>query len=527
MTQQLLQLDQVSFNLPDGRVLFDHLDHTFSTGATGIVGANGCGKSLLGRLLTGEQPPTSGIVRREGQIYAVAQLLEPERYPSVAALAGVEPVLAALDRIAQGSIDDDDHALAVDQWDCAARLHAELEKIGLGHLNADSRTDTLSGGERQRVALLGAWLSRADWLILDEPSNHLDIEQQHKLAQQIDRWPNGLVLISHDRGLLEHVNEIVELSPLGLAAYGGDYSQYAAAREQEQQAFQSALQGERAQAKREQRERVVQMERQQRRNARGDRQARDGNQTKLITNAQKERSEISQGKLRLNQQVAREQQQQRIADARARCAPQIQRMMLSPESMVANGKLILQLNDVVLPFGHAAPINMTLTGPMRMAIMGANGSGKSTLLQVIAGQLPVPEGELIRSCQVGWLDQHAGLQYPERTAVQWLYESNPQLPEGEARTRLAQMGIDADRAMLKTSQLSGGERLKIALAAQLYAQRPPQLLLLDEPDNHLDLPSRIALEQMLDQYQGALIVVSHDSAFLQAIHLDAEFHLST
>jgi ATPase subunit of ABC transporter with duplicated ATPase domains len=164
---------------------------------------------------------------------------------------------------------------------------------------------------------------------------------------------------------------------------------------------------------------------------------------------------------------------------------------------------------------------------MRMAILGANGSGKSTLLRVIAGQLPVHEGEVIRSCHVGWLDQHAGLKYPERTAVQWLYGSNPELPEAEARTRLAQMGIDANRAMLKTCQLSGGERLKIALATQLYAQRPPQLLLLDEPDNHLDLPSRIALEQMLIQYQGALIVVSHDEVFLQGIRLDSEFHLKS
>jgi ATPase subunit of ABC transporter with duplicated ATPase domains len=375
------------------------------------------------------------------------------------------------------------------------------------------------------VALLGAWLSRADWLILDEPSNHLDIAQQRKLAEQINRWPSGLVLISHDRGLLEHVNEIVELSPLGLAVYGGNYSHYAVAREQEQQSFQSALQGERAQAKREQRERVGQIERQQRRNARGDRQARDGNQTKLITNAQKERSEYSQGKLRLNHQVAREQQQQRIAEARARCAPDIQRIMLSPESVVPNGKLLLQLNDVILPFGYTVPINLTLTGPARMAISGANGSGKSTLLRVIAGELPVREGELIRSCHIGWLDQHAGLQYPERTAIQWLYESNRELPDAEARTRLAQMGIDADRALLTTGQLSGGERLKIALAAQLYAQQPPQLLLLDEPDNHLDLPSRIALEQMLDQYPGALIVVSHDEIFLRSIRLDSDLHL--
>lgn len=526
MTQRLLQLDDLSFELPDGRVLFDHLSHTFCTGATGIVGANGCGKSLLGRLLAGEQRPTRGNVRREGRVYAVAQILEPELYPSVAALAGVEHILAALERIARGSLDDDDHSLAVDQWDCAARLETHLQQIGLGHLSADARTDNLSGGERQQVALLGAWLSKADWLVLDEPSNHLDIDRQHQLAQQIARWPNGLVLISHDRGLLEQVDEIVELSVVGLRTYGGNYSQYAAAREQEQQSLQSVLQGARAQAKREQRERVVQMERQQRRNARGDRQAREGSQTKLITNAQKERSENSQGKSRVNQQVAREQQRQRIADVQARCAPDIERVMVSPQSAVPNGKLVVQLNDVILLFGNAAPINLTLTGPMRLAIVGPNGSGKSTLLQVIAGHLSVREGEVIRNCPVGWLDQHAGLQYPERTAVQWLYESNPELPEAEARTRLAQLGIDADRAVLQGCQLSGGERLKIALAAQLYAQQPPQLLLLDEPDNHLDLPSKIALENMLDQYQGALIVVSHDEAFLSQLRLDSHLTLT-
>lgn len=525
MTQRLLQLDQVSITLPDGRVLFDALSHNFTMKATGIVGANGAGKSLLGRILTGEQLPTSGVLRAEGRVYAVAQSMEPERYPTIAALAGVEHILAALRRIAQGSIDEHDHALAVDQWDCATRLEAQLQQIGLGHLSADARTDGLSGGERQRVALLGAWLSKADWLVLDEPSNHLDVDEQYKLAQQIMRWPNGLVLISHDRGLLQHVNEIVELSALGLTAYGGNYSQYAAAREQEQQSLQSALQGERAQARRDERERVVQMERQQRRNARGDRQAREGGQTKLITNAQKERSENSQGKSRLNQQVARERQQQRIAEARARCPPDNERVMLSPASVVPNGKLVVQLNDVILPFGCAAPINLTLSGPMRVAILGANGSGKSTLLRVIADQLPVRSGEVIRSCAVGWLDQHAGLQYPERTAVQWLYESNPQMPEAEARTRLAQMGIDADRAVLETSQLSGGERVKIALAAQLYAQQPPQLLLLDEPDNHLDLPSKITLEQMLAQYQGALIVVSHDQTFLDQLHLETHLTL--
>ena len=520
MTQRHLRLDHLCLTLPDGRLLLDNLNHSFHAKATGIVGANGTGKSLLGQLLAGERVPSSGYVRREGHVHFVSQLLEPERFPTVAALAGVEHILHALQRITDGSLDDDDHALAMGNWDCAMRLSAELDLNGLGHLSADTPTYTLSGGERQRVALLGAWLSNADWLILDEPSNHLDRDQQQKLAQQIQRWPDGLVMISHDRALLELMDEIVELSPTGLAVYGGNYSHYAASREQEQQAFQATLHGERSQAKREQREMTVQLERQQRRNARGDRQAREGNQAKLITNAQKERNENSEGKLRLNQQLARDQQQQRIANARARCAPETQRILLPPETVVANGKLVLQLNDLTLPFGHAAPINLTITGPLRVAIVGANGSGKSTLLKIINGGVPAQSGEVICTVETGWLDQHAGLEHPQRTAVQWLHESNPQLPEAEARTRLAQLGVDAQRVQLQTSQLSGGERLKIALAALLHAQRPPQLLLLDEPDNHLDLPSRLALEHMLDQYQGALLLVSHDSAFVESIGMD-------
>ena len=525
MTQRQLHLDHLCLTLPDGRLLLDNLNHSFHAKTTGIVGANGSGKSLLGQLLAGDRAPSSGHVRRDGHVHVVSQQLEPGRFSTVAALAGVEHILQALQRITEGSLDDHDHALATGHWDCAARLRAELDLNGLGHLTADTPTHALSGGERQRIALLGAWLSKADWLILDEPSNHLDREQQQKLAQQIQRWPNGLVMISHDRVLLELMDEIVELSPTGLAVYGGNYSHYVAARELEQQAFQATLQGERTQAKREQREMAVQMERQQRRYARGDRNARDGSQTKLITNAQKERSENSQGKLRLNQQLAREQRQQRIADARARCAADIQRIMLPPETVVPNGKLVLQLNDLILPFGHVAPISFTLTGPLRMAITGANGSGKSTLLQVIAGRLVPRAGEVICTVEVGWLDQHAGLEHPDRTAVQWLHESNPELPEAEARTRLAQLGIDADRVLLQTAQLSGGERLKIALAALLHAHRPPQLLLLDEPDNHLDLPSKLALEQMLGQYQGALLVVSHDDAFIEALGVDQTLHL--
>ena len=518
----LLQLDRLSFVLPDGRALFSDLQFSFAPRRIGIVGDNGAGKSVLARLLAGQLMPSSGAVRRDGSLHYVAQELEPERYPSVAALAGMAPLLAALERIAAGSIDDADYALVGERWDGHARLRQALDAIDLRHVDAGTPTASLSGGERQRIALQGAWLSQADWLVFDEPSNHLDAQQRARLVAQMARWPGGLLLVSHDRGLLQHVDDIVELSSQGLRSYGGNYAAYAQQRALEQAGFAAALQAEKAGARRGQREAQQQMERQQKRVARGERDGREGNQSKLLLDARKESSQDSQGKLRLRAQEAQQARQQKVSEASARCAPEVERLLLAPDSAVPNGKLILELRDLVLPYGQAQPVNLILSGPRRLAVTGDNGSGKSTLLRVIAGQLAAASGDVRCHATVAWLDQHAGTRDGELSAVQRLQARNSVLPEGELRTRLALLGIAGARATVPSRLLSGGERMKVALAAELYAQAPPQLLLLDEPDNHLDLASLQALEQMLGQYAGALLVVSHDQAFLQAINLDPE-----
>lgn len=518
----LLQLDRLSCVLPDGRALFSDLQLSFAPRRIGLVGDNGAGKSVLARLLAGQVPPSSGAVRCDGSVHYVAQELDARRYPTVAALAGVTALLAALDRIAQGGVDEADYALVGERWDAHARLRQALDAIDLRHLDAGTPTASLSGGERQRIALQGAWLSQADWLVLDEPSNHLDAQQRARLVAQMARWPRGLLLISHDRGLLEHVDDIVELSSQGLRSYGGNYAVYAQQRALEQAGFTAALQAEKASARREQRAAQQQAERQQKRVMRGERDGREGNQSKLLLDAKKEKSQDSQGKLRLRAQEAQQARQQRVADASARCAPEVERLLLAPDSAVPNGKLILELRELVLPYGQAQPLNLVMSGPRRLAVTGDNGSGKSTLLRVIAGQLAPASGEVRSHARVAWLDQHAGGRDDEWSAVQRLQARNSLLPEGELRTRLALLGIAGARATLPSRLLSGGERMKVALAAELYAQAPPQLLLLDEPDNHLDLASLQALEQMLGQYAGALLVVSHDRAFLDAINLDPQ-----
>ena len=517
-----LQLDRLSHALPDGRVLFSDLQLSFAPQRIGLIGDNGVGKSVLARLLAGQELPSGGAVRCDGRLHYVAQELDPQHYPTVAALAGMAELLAALARIAAGSIDEADYTLVGERWDAHARLRQALDALDLCHVDADTCSASLSGGERQRIALQGAWMSQADWLVLDEPSNHLDVQQRARLVAQMARWPGGLLLISHDRALLQHVDAIAELSPQGLRSYGGNYQLYAQQRALEQAGYAAVLQAEKAGARREQREAQQQAERQQKRVMRGERDGREGNQSKLLLDAKKEKSQDSQGKLRLRAQEAQQVRQQRVMDASARCAPEAERLLLAPDSAVPNGKLILELRDVVLPHGQAQPLNLVVSGPRRLAVTGNNGSGKSTLLRVIAGQLAAASGEVRCHARVAWLDQHAGGREGEWSAVQRLQARNSTLAEGALRTRLALLGIAGERATMPSRFLSGGERMKVALAAELYAQAPPQLLLLDEPDNHLDLASLQALEQMLLQYQGALLVVSHDRAFLDGLMLDPE-----
>ncbi|MGK5078482.1 ATP-binding cassette domain-containing protein [Janthinobacterium sp. HLX7-2] len=518
----LLQLDRLSYLLPDGRALFSNLQLNFAPQRIGLVGDNGAGKSVLARLLAGLAQPSSGTVRCDGTLHYVAQELDPERYPTVAALAGMGALLAALARIAAGSVDADDYSLVGERWDAHARLRQALDELDLRHVEADTPTVSLSGGERQRIALQGAWLSQADWIVFDEPSNHLDAQQRARLVTQMARWPRGLLLISHDRGLLAHVDEIVELSQQGLRSYGGNHAFYAHQRALEQASLTAVLQAEKANAKREQREAQQQAERQQKRVMRGEREGREGNQSKLLLDARKEKSQGSQGKLRLHALEAQQARQQRVLEASARCAPDAERLLLAPGSGVPNGKLMLELHQLVLPHGQAQPLELVLSGPRRLAVTGQNGSGKSTLLRVIAGQLAPASGEVRCHARVAWLGQHAGAREGGWSAVRRLQERNSTLAEGELRTRLALLGIAGARAAMPSRLLSGGERMKVALAAELYAQAPPQLLLLDEPDNHLDLASLQALERMLLQYQGALLVVSHDQAFLDGLNLDPQ-----
>lgn len=521
MTCPSLTLESVSYVLPDGSTLFSDLSLHIDQRRTGLVGRNGVGKSVLGRLLAGQLAPSAGRCRRTGSVHYLPQHVSALPGQRIADLAGVAPLLDALERIAGGSVAPADFERVSEQWTAHADFAAALEQQGLGGHDPQSPAAQLSGGEAMQVALAGAWLLQPDLLILDEPSNHLDGPQRQRLMLQLQAWPGGVLVIGHDRVLLDGMQRIVELSAQGLRSYGGNYTAYAQQRACERRAAAELLaQRKHAQASGAQ-ALHAQHQHQQQRQARAARHAAQANQAPILLGAQKHRSQISAGRLQQRQQA----EQARLAEAVAQAAAQVEAgpaiAVLAPARPAGASQRLATLRQVELADGRwgGRQLDLLLHGQPRIGLVGPNGSGKSSLLQLLAGRLSATSGHCQVHVPVAYLDQDLGVLDPARSAFAHLHAAAPDAAAHVQRLRLALLGLDQARADLPSGQLSGGQRLKAALACALYRAQPAQLLLLDEPSNHLDLASLEAIEALLRSYRGALLVASHDAAFLQRLGL--------
>lgn len=512
-------LEGVSYQLPDGSPLFSDLNLHLDQRHTGLVGRNGVGKSVLAHLIAGDIAPTAGRCLRTGKVYYLAQHITHAPGQTVADLAGVQPIINALERIEQGSTAPGDFDAVGEQWNIRQQLLDQLAHNNLEHLTPSTPTSRLSGGEAMRVALMGAFMSEAELLILDEPTNHLDREQRLALQAQLSHWPKALLVISHDRELLETMTRILELSALGLASYGGGYSFYAQAKAQQQSAAEQQLAHAKLERNRQEQRLREQAEQLERRQARGNKSASSRNQAKILLGRQKERSQNSSGKLQQHQQAARKALSVRVRQAASLVERQQAVFVYAPTTSQHSAAHIAELVEARLPYGFEPlrTLSLTLSRGQRVALLGPNGCGKSTVLKVLSGQVSILAGQADVHVKTAYLDQHLALLNLECSVLEQLQALNRQLSESELRTRLAQLGLGAEQVNRPCAQLSGGERLKAAMACVFYAEQPAQLLLLDEPDNHLDLVSLLALENMLNEFTGTLVVTSHDQRFLDAI----------
>ncbi|WP_321846003.1 ABC-F family ATP-binding cassette domain-containing protein [Burkholderia cepacia] len=521
-TGALVALHHVSFRFDDGVTLFDSLDLSIDRTPTGIVGRNGVGKSQLAQLIAGRCAPSAGTIDRSTQVAYVAQQHDDAAAGprTVAQLAALDAPLGALARLADGRAEPHDFDLIGDRWDLAERLRTALDAAGLHDVRADTPAQALSGGQRARVALIGALLSGAGLLVLDEPTNHLDAPGRAWLRAALDGWRGGLVIVSHDRALLADVQRIVELTPQGVRSYGGNYAFYRAQRDADQDAAQAALDNARAERGRARRRLEQEHDTIQRHAAASLRDAKTANLSSGAKQSRKGAARNIMGQVRRHQNDFKATLDERVQQAAARVEADAPVLVSLPGTEVSARRQLFTLERARLPWGIAGAadgVTWSASGPVRIALTGPNGCGKSTLLRMLAGELAPCSGTCTTHVSAAYLDQRLALLDPERSIVEQLGLLDTPLAEGELRSRLALLQLDAARATQPARQLSGGERLKAALACALWRGTPAQLLLLDEPTNHLDLESVRAIEASLAGFPGAIVVASHDTAFLAAL----------
>lgn len=514
--EHLIQANNVGYQFSDGGILFSSISCSLSNRRTGLVGRNGCGKSLLAELLSGQRQPTSGTVTINTTLSYYSQLTSQwlESDQTIAQMLKLDKVLAALDRIEQGDCAAHLFDDVAERWDLKQQLGELLGKLGLP-LDFDLPLRHLSGGQLARLQLWQLFESDSELLVLDEPSNHLDYQAKQWLVDKMRSWQGAILLISHDRTLLREMSTIWALNGGELRQYGGHYDDYLSQKTTHQQALDRQMNVVKTQLRRTKLEQQKNQEKADKRAAQGNKVRKQGGQPKILLNAMRNSAQASAANRATNQRGQSERLNQRLDALQAQQQEQqVIKMRLKAPQLTA--KPLLNIINFTVPFSQCYPLNAQLSSGDKMWLMGHNGCGKSTLLQLINRQnMP----ELRCNCAVFYLDQHFSLLQPEHSLLDNLVHYCSHLNQGEARTLLAGIGFRRDEVHRLSGSLSGGEKMKLAMTIVGHQADSP-LLLLDEPDNHLDLHSKQVLSQALKEYPAALILVSHDQEFVAEIGIN-------
>ncbi len=511
-----ITVNKLDFSWPDGDRVFDGLDAVFSEGRTALIGDNGTGKSTLLRLITGNLTPDSGGVTVSGIVAHLPQELPLRLEDTVADLLGITAKRSALEAIESGDVDEDHFAVIGEDWDFLDRSRLTLDELGLEHVGLDRTVATLSGGESMLVGLAGRLILRPDVLLLDEPSNNLDGAARERLYEAVSRFPGTLLVVSHDRMLLERVDAVAELYEGRIRTFEGNYTVYEQAIAVEQEAARRAVREAKADMRLQKRELIEAHTRLARRERYGRKAFAEKREPKIIMNARKRAAQTSGAKYRIAKEDDLADAEERLASAETEVRDDDAISVDLPDTSVGTHRDIAVIDGLREGGLYGEGIDLHVRGPERIGLTGDNGSGKTTLLRAVAEAARVPHGFLTQRLE--FLDEEASVLDNVRSRAP---DADPML----LRTRLARFLLRGEAVFHRVGTLSGGERLRVALAAVLSARPAPHLLLLDEPTNNLDMTSTRQVQQALASYRGALIVVSHDEAFLEGLGLTRRIRL--
>jgi ATPase subunit of ABC transporter with duplicated ATPase domains len=522
-----ITLSYLSWSAPDGRSLLSDVELNFGPERTGLVGRNGVGKTTLLKLISGDLQPHSGTIAVNGSLGLLRQIVQVDPTETIASLFGAVDALTILRRAEIGEASADELANA--DWTLEARMASALARVGL-HAQPDTRLSSLSGGQSTRAALAGLIFAAPDFLLLDEPTNNLDRDGRAAVIDLLAGWGGGAIVVSHDRELLDTMDAIVELTSLGATRYGGNWSQYRERKALDLAATRRDLADAEKRVAEIDRKAQETAERKARKDGAAKRKRAKGDMPRILMNGLKNRSEETGGKNARLVERRRVQAVETAATARERIEILQPFSVVLPPTHLPAGRTVLTIDAVSVGYEPDNPIlrdlSLGITGPERIAVVGPNGSGKTTLLALMTGQLQPWSGSVKLMTDFALFDQRVSLLDASISIRDNFRRINPGADENACRAALARFMFRADAALQPVSTLSGGQLLRAGLACVLGGPKPPALLILDEPTNHLDIDSVEAVEAGLRAYDGALMIVSHDEAFLEAVGISRRLDLA-
>lgn len=514
-----LQAFNLCYQHSNGDVVFNELSFSLTAKVTALVGRNGCGKSILASILAKQREPNSGTVVCNSTLGFYWQMDDVKQADdqTIAEAIGLEHIFNAHDAISQGQVTEQNLTLLEGNWDLAERFNAELLRLDVKNKGHNSLSKHLSGGQLSQLKLWALFTCiKPDILILDEPSNHLDAKGKSGLIKQINNFKGQILLISHDRELLEEAHEVWELTSLGLTQYGTCFSEYHSQKQQQVAALENKLNHIVKQQTKLKAAEQLQKQKAQKRANQGAKLRKSGSQPKKLMDTKKDKASAHlssqskntakrEGMLTSNKQELSSQLEQTKA----------QQFYLAQSNKAKHHK-VLSLEDVVLSHGTQKPLNFQVFCDDKIHLAGANGTGKSTLLKTLTYDIPVKAGQLHCNQALYYLDQHFTLINNQLTLLENIMAHCKNLDESTVRTLLASMGFRKDAVFKHAAFLSGGEKMKLTMCIVSNIESTA-FLLLDEPDNHLDLESKQLLAQSLQGFKGGFILVSHDKYFVESI----------
>lgn len=528
----MLILQGVTYIHPNRDLLFADLNLIINRqDKIALTGNNGTGKSTLLKILAGNLQPSHGIVKADREPYYVPQLFGQFNDDSVARALQIEDKMKALKEILEGNVTEINLTLLDDDWAIEERCESAFAHWKLNDVNLAQKMGTLSGGQKTKVFLAGIMIHRPAVVLLDEPSNHLDTLSRNILYDYVRSTANTLIVVSHDRTLLNFLPAVYELNKRGITIYGGNYDFYAAQKMMKADAFNQDLKSKEKALRKAKETSRESLERQQKLDVRGKKKQEKAGLPTILMNTLKNNAEKSTSRMKDVHAEKTDLLSKELSELRAE-VPDLDKMKMDfDNSVLHNGKVLFTAKDINFGYGNKLlwkqGLSFQITSGERIAVKGMNGSGKTTLIRMILGELQPQFGSLDRAVvRAVYIDQDYSLIDNRLSVYEQAQQSNSGiLQEHEVKIRLNRFLFTREYWDKPCKALSGGEKMRLMLCSLTISNQAPDIIILDEPTNNLDIQNIEILTAGINEYKGTLLVVSHDEYFLKQINAESLIHL--